>query len=52
METAKYLCEFFFNDFWHFIMLLLVCYAISPKISNNSNSPIKWITEKDEDDEK
>lgn len=52
METAKYLCEFFFNDFWHFIMLLLVCYAISPKINNNSNSPIKWITGKDEDDEK
>ena len=51
METAKYLCEFFFGDFWHFIMLLLVCYTISPKINNSSNSPIKWITGKDEDDE-
>lgn len=51
METVKYLCEFFFNDFWHFVMLLLVCYTISPKINNSSNSPIKWITGKDDEDE-
>ena len=49
METAKYLCEFFFNDFWHFIMLVVLCLSISPKINNSSNSPIKWITGKDED---
>lgn len=47
METAKYLCEFFFNDFWHFAMLILVCLSLSPKINNSSNSPIKWITGKD-----
>lgn len=34
--------EFFFNDFWHFIMLLLVCYTISPKISIKDNSPVTW----------
>ena len=32
--------NFFFTDFWHFVMLLLVCLAISPKISVNQNSPI------------
>ena len=47
MEIAKYLCEFFFNDFWHFAMLILVCLSLSPKINNSSNSPIKWITGKD-----
>lgn len=36
METAKYVLDFFFNDFWHFIMLLLVCYTLSPKINNNN----------------
>lgn len=27
METVKYLCEFFFGNFWHFIMLcfLILC---------------------------
>ena len=49
METAKYLCEFFFNDFWHFAMLILVCLSLSPKINNSSNSPIKRITGKDDD---
>ena len=34
--------NFFFNDFWHFVMLLLVCLAISPKINVNQNPPISW----------
>lgn len=33
--------NFFFNDFWHFVMLLLVCLAISPKFNINQNSPIQ-----------
>lgn len=49
MEAVKYLCEFFFNDFLHFVMLILVCLSLSPKINNSSNSPIKWITGKDDD---
>ena len=49
METVKYLCEFFFNDLWHFIMLILVCLSLSPKINNSSNSPINWITGKDDE---
>jgi hypothetical protein len=49
METAKYLCEFFFNDFWHFVMLLLVCYTLSPKI-NNSNESVNIANEKTEED--
>ena len=49
METAKYLCEFFFNDLWHFIMLILVCLSLSPKINNSSNSPIKWINGTDDE---
>lgn len=49
METVKYLCEFFFNDFWHFVMLLLVCYTLSPKI-NNSNESVNIANEKAEED--
>ena len=29
MEIVKYLCEFFFTNFWHFIGLLLLACAIS-----------------------
>ena len=47
METAKYLCEFFFENFWHFIMLLLLCLAISPKITNNSTA---WNTDTTDDE--
>lgn len=50
METVKYLCEFFFNDFWHFVMLLLVCVAISPKISNNANNQADFLAGKDNED--
>lgn len=32
--------NFFFNDFWHFVMLLLVCYALSPKIDIKQNTPV------------
>ena len=32
--------NFFFTDFWHFVMLLLVCWAISPKINIKNNSPV------------
>ena len=44
METAKYLCEFFFNDFWHFVMLILVCLSLSPKINTTVDSPttVDW----------
>ena len=35
METAQYLCEFFFNDFWHFVMLCLLCFCLSPKNFND-----------------
>lgn len=24
METAKYLCEFFFTNFWHYLGLLVI----------------------------
>lgn len=34
--------DFFFNDFWHFCMLLLVCWTLSPKVDVHSNSPISW----------
>lgn len=34
--------NFFFNDFWHFIMLLLICWSLSPKINISSNSPVTW----------
>ena len=54
METVKYLCEFFFEDFWHFVMLLVVCYTLSPKISNSNDSVNingKGSEEEDEDGE-
>ena len=38
--------EFFFNDFWHFVMLLMVCFALSPKISVKDNCPVN-LTPKD-----
>ena len=28
METAKYVCEFFFCDFWHWLGLVIVLMAI------------------------
>ena len=42
METAKYLCEFFFTNFWHFTGLVCVCWALSPKINNNCPTNIGW----------
>lgn len=30
--------NFFFNDFLHFVMLLMVCLALSPKINITQNS--------------
>lgn len=39
MEIVKYLCEFFFCNGWHFLGLVLVCFAISPKnVRNNYNN--------------
>lgn len=37
MEAVKYVLDFFFNDFWHYIMLVLLCLALCPKpnISNH-----------------
>lgn len=32
MEIAKYLCEFFFTDFWHWLGLVIVCMALSRKV--------------------
>ena len=37
MEIAKYLCEFFFCNFWHFIELLLIAAAIGSKHIINYN---------------
>ena len=28
MEITKYLCEFFFTDFWHWLGLVLLCAVI------------------------
>ena len=28
MEIVKYICEFFFGNFWHFLGLLLLCETI------------------------
>ena len=41
--------NFFFNDFWHFVMLLLVCYTLSPKIHMSANSPVTWNGKQEED---
>ena len=50
MEIAKYLCEFFFDNFWHWFGLLLICSAIKigPTISiNNEKSNNNETTKKD-----
>lgn len=31
MEAARYVCEFFFDNLWHYLLLLLVCYVASRK---------------------
>lgn len=33
METVKYICEFFFDDFGHFISLVLIVIIIARAIS-------------------
>lgn len=40
MEVARYLCEFFFCDFLHFVMLCLVGLCFAPKVSNTVDSPV------------
>lgn len=49
MEIVEYLCEFFFEDFCHFVMLFLVCYAISPKHNITIDSPTDLYWGKKED---
>lgn len=34
METAKFLCEFFFTNPWHFLGLILVIGAMSGCLRN------------------
>lgn len=49
METVKYLCEFFFCNGWHFLGLILVCFAISPKKTINNNCPVEIIKKEKEE---
>lgn len=28
--------EYFFEDFWHFVELLIICLALAPKITVNN----------------
>lgn len=37
METAKYLCEFFFGNFWHFLALCIVCLCLGHKGGSVNN---------------
>lgn len=32
MSVVKYLCEFFFGNFWHFCALILFLYCVIPRI--------------------
>lgn len=45
METVKYLCEFFFGNFTHWIGLLIICATIFPRsfitINRNDNATEK-----------
>ena len=45
METAQYICEFFFENFKHFLELLILCRALS------SSHTIKNIFKKGEGDD-
>ena len=47
MEIVKYLCEFFFCNFWHFLGLILVGLAFAPKIYKS----IKNVSMIDDNDE-
>lgn len=33
METIKYLCEFFFTNFWHWLGLVILVSCLIPSIS-------------------
>ena len=46
METAQYLCEFFFGNFWHFLQLCILCLALS-----KSNSIHNHFSKKGKDDD-
>lgn len=35
MEIIKYLCEFFFDDLWHWLELIILIGAASQKITIN-----------------
>ena len=41
MEIVKYLCEFFFNDFWHWIGLVILAAVIVPRGIFEFNKIIK-----------
>lgn len=32
MEIVKYLCEFFFGNFWHWLGLVIALFALKPII--------------------
>lgn len=35
MEIVKYLCEFFFNDLWHWLELIILIGVVSQRIIVN-----------------
>ena len=37
MEIVKYLCEFFFDNFWHWLELIILMGIISQKVIVNKN---------------
>ena len=49
METAKFLCEFFFDNFWHYLALLVLVCAMKPAFGNRVYNLFKSDKEEDED---
>ena len=53
METAKFFCDFFFNNIWNFIMLLLLVLAAKPRFGDVVyNIGCKDDDKEEKDDEK
>ena len=54
MEITKYLCEFFFTNFWHWLGLVVILsivfrFGLVSFITNNSRNIIKQNKEDKED---
>lgn len=49
MEIVKYLCEFFFTDFWHWLGLVIFVTFLIPRTIVDINKTYKTVQDKDKE---